>query len=153
MIDFGLRAEWNLDGNAITCPVRVIWGTSDNLLPWPQAAARYRTQWLPQADWVVLDDVGHYPQLDVPLGPTRRWRHIGDPFSFMAIRPMPAKENSRGIRSRSSSLTAARPPAGTSPRRTGRSFHANTDGWVILIDGVPGDHRATDILSAGNAAR
>jgi pimeloyl-ACP methyl ester carboxylesterase len=27
---------------------------------------RYRTQWLPHADWVILDDVGHCPQLDVP---------------------------------------------------------------------------------------
>ncbi len=24
----------------------------------------------------------------------------------------------------------------------------NTEGWLILIDGVPSDHRATDILSA-----
>ena len=30
------------------------------------AAARYRAL-LPTADWVVLDDVGHCPQLDVPL--------------------------------------------------------------------------------------
>jgi pimeloyl-ACP methyl ester carboxylesterase len=28
---------------------------------------RYQRDWLPQADWVVLDDVGHCPQLDVPL--------------------------------------------------------------------------------------
>lgn len=24
----------------------------------------------------------------------------------------------------------------------------NTTGWVVFVDGVPGDHRATDILSA-----
>jgi pimeloyl-ACP methyl ester carboxylesterase len=35
-------------------------------LPWPTAAERYRRA-LPNADWVVLDDVGHAPQLDVPL--------------------------------------------------------------------------------------
>jgi pimeloyl-ACP methyl ester carboxylesterase len=46
--------------------VRIVWGTEDRLLPWP-AAARYRAEWLPHADWVVLDDVGHSPQLDVPL--------------------------------------------------------------------------------------
>jgi pimeloyl-ACP methyl ester carboxylesterase len=46
--------------------VRIVWGTEDRLLPWP-AAARYRAEWLPHADWVVLDDVGHCPQLDVPL--------------------------------------------------------------------------------------
>jgi pimeloyl-ACP methyl ester carboxylesterase len=67
MIDFGLRTEWTLQADQIACPVRVIWGTHDKLLPWPRAGARYRTQWLPDADWVVLDDVGHYPQLDVPL--------------------------------------------------------------------------------------
>lgn len=31
------------------------------------AAARFRDEWLPHADWVVLDGVGHCPQLDVPL--------------------------------------------------------------------------------------
>ena len=50
-----------------TCPVRMVWGTADKLLPWPTAAARYRTEWLPHADWVELDDVGHCPQVDVPL--------------------------------------------------------------------------------------
>ncbi len=62
------RAEgWNLDAQRIDCPVRVVWGTEDRLLPWPSAAARYRRDWLPAADWVVLDGVGHCPQLDVPL--------------------------------------------------------------------------------------
>ena len=32
----------------------------------PSAATRYREEWVPNADWVVLDDVGHCPQLDVP---------------------------------------------------------------------------------------
>jgi pimeloyl-ACP methyl ester carboxylesterase len=43
-----------------------VWGTADKLLPWPTAAARYRDEWLPDADWVTLDGVGHCPQLDVP---------------------------------------------------------------------------------------
>ena len=60
-------ASWELDAQAISCPVRIVWGTQDRLLPWPTAAARYREHWLPQADWVLLDDVGHCPQLDVPL--------------------------------------------------------------------------------------
>ncbi len=64
---FGATAEWDLDAAGITCPVRIVWGTEDRLLPWPAAAARLRTDWLPHADWVVLDDVGHCPQLDVPL--------------------------------------------------------------------------------------
>ncbi len=36
--------------------------------------------------------------------------------------------------------------------RTGRFSRCGTgssDGWVILIDGVPADHRATDVLGAG----
>ena len=47
--------------------MRIVWGTEDKLLPWPSAAARFREDWLPHADWVVLDGVGHCPQLDVPL--------------------------------------------------------------------------------------
>jgi pimeloyl-ACP methyl ester carboxylesterase len=58
---------WSLDAARIACPVRIVWGTADRLLPWPSAAARFRDDWLPNADWVELDDVGHCPQLDVPL--------------------------------------------------------------------------------------
>ncbi|HSP71378.1 MAG TPA: alpha/beta fold hydrolase [Gaiellaceae bacterium] len=67
MIEHALSAEWSLDAERITCPARIVWGTADRLLPWPAAAARYRDDWLPHADWVVLDGVGHCPQLDVPL--------------------------------------------------------------------------------------
>jgi pimeloyl-ACP methyl ester carboxylesterase len=42
-------------------------GHRGRLLPWPRAAERYRTSWLPTAEWVELDGVGHCPQLDVPL--------------------------------------------------------------------------------------
>jgi len=62
-----LRAGWNVHANEIECPVRVVWGTDDRILPWPSAAARYRAEWLPHADWVELDGVGHCPQLDVPV--------------------------------------------------------------------------------------
>ncbi len=67
LIDFAYREGWSLDTEKIACPVRIMWGTEDRLLPWPAAAARFRDDWLPQADWVVLDGVGHSPQLDVPL--------------------------------------------------------------------------------------
>jgi pimeloyl-ACP methyl ester carboxylesterase len=67
MVDVALREGYHLDVASIDCPVRVVWGTEDALLPWPSAAARYRTDWLPHADWVELDGVGHCPQLDVPL--------------------------------------------------------------------------------------
>jgi pimeloyl-ACP methyl ester carboxylesterase len=58
---------WTLDAERIACPVRIVWGTEDRLLQWPSAAVRYRREALPHADWVVLDGVGHCPQLDVPL--------------------------------------------------------------------------------------
>jgi pimeloyl-ACP methyl ester carboxylesterase len=58
---------WHVDAERIRCPVRVVWGTEDRLLPWPAAARRLREDWLPQADWVELEGVGHCPQLDVPL--------------------------------------------------------------------------------------
>ena len=67
LIDHALREGWSLDAEKIACPVRIVWGTDDALLPWPAAAARFRDEWLPHADWVELDGVGHCPQLDVPL--------------------------------------------------------------------------------------
>ena len=67
MSDFVRREGYRLDAEKIACPVRVVWGTEDRLLPWPRAARRFLDDWLPQADWVVLDGVGHCPQLDVPL--------------------------------------------------------------------------------------
>ncbi len=67
LIESALREGWSLDAGRISCPVRIVWSTEDKLLPWPSAAARYVTDWLPHADWVVLEGVGHQPQLDVPL--------------------------------------------------------------------------------------
>jgi pimeloyl-ACP methyl ester carboxylesterase len=67
LLDYVSGREWALDAEAVTCPVRIVWGADDQLLPWPSAAVRFRDEWLPQAEWVVLDGVGHCPQLDVPL--------------------------------------------------------------------------------------
>lgn len=67
MIERARVDGWNLDAERIICPVRIVWGTDDQLLPWPSAAARYRDDWLPQADWVELEGIGHCPQLDIPL--------------------------------------------------------------------------------------
>jgi pimeloyl-ACP methyl ester carboxylesterase len=53
-----------LDLARISCPVRIVWGTADRLLPWPAAAARFRRGL--DAEWVELDGVGHAPQLDDP---------------------------------------------------------------------------------------
>jgi pimeloyl-ACP methyl ester carboxylesterase len=67
LIGHALRRHWSLDAERIDCPVRIVWGTADRLLPWPSAAARFRTEWLPHADWIELEGIGHCPQLDVPL--------------------------------------------------------------------------------------
>jgi pimeloyl-ACP methyl ester carboxylesterase len=67
LIEYAMREGYRLEPEKITCPVRIVWGTNDKLLPWPSAAARFRDDWLPNADWVELDDIGHCPQLDIPL--------------------------------------------------------------------------------------
>jgi pimeloyl-ACP methyl ester carboxylesterase len=67
LIEYALREGFELDAEQIACPVRVVWGTDDVIVPWPSSAVRYRHEWLPQADWVELEGVGHCPPLDVPL--------------------------------------------------------------------------------------
>lgn len=67
MLDCALREGYDLDAERVDCPVRIVWGVDDELLPLPASAVRYRRDWLPTADWVELDDVGHAPQLDKPL--------------------------------------------------------------------------------------
>jgi pimeloyl-ACP methyl ester carboxylesterase len=67
LLEHAGQVSWELDAARIECPVRIAWGTSDRLLPWPSAAARFRYEWLPNADGIELDAVGHCPQLDVPL--------------------------------------------------------------------------------------
>jgi pimeloyl-ACP methyl ester carboxylesterase len=66
LVEHGLREGWPLDPSRVDCPLRIVWGTGDRLLPWPSTAARYRA-WFPHADWVELDGVGHAPHLEVPL--------------------------------------------------------------------------------------
>jgi len=66
LAEMAKHEAWDLDVAAIACPVRMVWGTSDRILAWPRAAARYRES-LSHADWVELEGVGHCPQLDVPL--------------------------------------------------------------------------------------
>lgn len=67
LLDHAHRTGWSLDAERITCPVRIVWGTEDKILPLPAAAERYRHEWLPKAEWIELEGVGHLPQLDVPL--------------------------------------------------------------------------------------
>jgi pimeloyl-ACP methyl ester carboxylesterase len=39
LLDYALREGWSLDAERITCPVRIVWGTDDEWLPWPSAVA------------------------------------------------------------------------------------------------------------------
>jgi pimeloyl-ACP methyl ester carboxylesterase len=64
-LDYVEHATWQIDPERVSCPLRFIWGSEDEFLPWPEAAERYREQFF-YADWVELDRVGHYPQLDTP---------------------------------------------------------------------------------------
>jgi pimeloyl-ACP methyl ester carboxylesterase len=66
LLQYGAEAAWELDAQNIACPVRMVWGTADKVLPWPSFAVRYREELLPDADWVLLEGIGHCPQLDVP---------------------------------------------------------------------------------------
>ena len=43
-------------------PTQVLWGEHDWVF-----TPRFRDEWLPHADWVELEGVGHCPQLDVPI--------------------------------------------------------------------------------------
>lgn len=65
LAEMGRTADWAFDTEAIDCPTRIVWGTEDKVLAWPAAAARYQEN-LADADWVVLEGVGHCPMLDVP---------------------------------------------------------------------------------------
>jgi pimeloyl-ACP methyl ester carboxylesterase len=67
MLAAAAEADWSIDAERVTCPVRIVWGTRDRLLPWPAAAARLRAEWMPGADWVEMEGAGHCPQLDLPL--------------------------------------------------------------------------------------
>jgi pimeloyl-ACP methyl ester carboxylesterase len=67
MIEYAISNGYRLQADKVECPVRIVWGTADKLLPWPSAAARFRDDWFPHADWIELEGIGHCPQLDVPL--------------------------------------------------------------------------------------
>ncbi len=60
MVEYVRREGYSLDAASISARA-LVWGTEDKLLAWPSAALRYRDDWLPHADWVVLDGVGHCP--------------------------------------------------------------------------------------------
>jgi pimeloyl-ACP methyl ester carboxylesterase len=47
------------------CPIRLVWGAKDRLLPINGYSERWRFA-LPEADWVVLPEVGHVQMYDDP---------------------------------------------------------------------------------------
>ncbi len=67
LLEFAAREGWHLDPEGVTCPVRLVWGTDDQILKLPGAAARFRGEWFPQAEWVEIDGAGHCLQLDHPV--------------------------------------------------------------------------------------
>jgi pimeloyl-ACP methyl ester carboxylesterase len=66
LIARAMQGGWTLDAERIACPVRIGWGTEDACLPWPAAAARFRTDWLPNAEYVELEGVAHCPHIETP---------------------------------------------------------------------------------------
>lgn len=67
MVETARRDGFELDSDRIDCLVRIIWGTADRLLRWPETAVRFRDEWLPEAEYIELEGVGHCPQLEVPI--------------------------------------------------------------------------------------
>jgi pimeloyl-ACP methyl ester carboxylesterase len=65
LLTFAEREGWQTEPERISCPLRFVWGTEDQLLALPDAAARYRLEY-PQAEWIEIDGAGHCPQLDHP---------------------------------------------------------------------------------------
>ncbi len=66
LVEFAEREGWRLEPERITCPLRFVWGTDDQLLALPAAAARYRAEF-PQAERIEIEGAGHCPQLDHPI--------------------------------------------------------------------------------------
>ncbi|MFT3925728.1 MAG: alpha/beta hydrolase [Myxococcales bacterium] len=50
---------------ALPCPIRVIWGTHDRVLPLEGYSGRWQ-RLLTGADWVTIENVGHVPMYDDP---------------------------------------------------------------------------------------
>jgi pimeloyl-ACP methyl ester carboxylesterase len=54
----------------LPCPVRIVWGAKDELLPMRGYSERWR-RLLPGAEWLELDDAGHVPMYDDPAACAR----------------------------------------------------------------------------------
>jgi pimeloyl-ACP methyl ester carboxylesterase len=63
--------------NPSPCPVRLVWGTADKMLPIGRYSDRWRRM-LPAAEWVELDGAGHCPMFDDPDGVARAILELTD---------------------------------------------------------------------------
>jgi len=59
------RAKGYPDLEDIDCPVRIVWGSKDRLLPVKHVSDRFR-RLLPEAEWIEIPGAGHLPQIDHP---------------------------------------------------------------------------------------
>jgi pimeloyl-ACP methyl ester carboxylesterase len=57
--------EWIAPFDRLPCPMTVVWAARDRVFPIAPSSDRARTT-LPDARYVVLDDVGHVPMFDDP---------------------------------------------------------------------------------------
>ncbi|MGH9554762.1 MAG: alpha/beta fold hydrolase [Terriglobales bacterium] len=58
------RERWTGAMESSSVPLRFLWGMQDPVAGAPMAA--HIRQRMPQAEFVALEDVGHYPQIEVP---------------------------------------------------------------------------------------
>ncbi len=59
------RREGYPNVGRIECPVRIVWGSNDRLLPVKKLSERFRRM-IPDADWAEIEGGGHLPQIDHP---------------------------------------------------------------------------------------
>ena len=64
MLALARRDGWRLDPQRIDCPVRIVWGTEDRLVPLRDADVF--AELIPNARKVVYEDTGHVPMLERP---------------------------------------------------------------------------------------
>jgi pimeloyl-ACP methyl ester carboxylesterase len=83
------------------CPIKIVWGAKDRILPLDIYSERWR-RILPSADWEILPDAGHLPMYDAPL-------EVAQSILRFVGRRAPSHESSATraltVQSRSSSLS------------------------------------------------
>ena len=77
LIEYASREGFHLEPERIECPVRIVWGTADAILPWPGFATRFREEWLPNADTSSSRGSATAPSSTSPPRPHLAWIHRG----------------------------------------------------------------------------